>query len=133
MREGSGYKNLEREGPSREAGGGQMPTSSSARGCGPARNPGVLAPSMLLDLLGIRKSARNIKQLCLHSRKKGEPTGKQIFSRLCLEPILPDPSSLQGASQWKMAPQTGLMAYSWGHKPLSGNKPGSPQTSSQRG
>lgn len=62
MREGSGYKNLEREGPSREAGGGQTPTSSSALGCGPARNPGVLAPSVLLVLLGIRKSALNIKQ-----------------------------------------------------------------------
>ena len=62
MREGSGYKNLEREGPSREAAGGQKPTSSSVLGCGPAKNPGVLAPSMLLVLLSIRKSALNIKQ-----------------------------------------------------------------------
>ena len=62
MREGSGYKNLERQGPRTEAGGGQMPTSSSALGCGPARNPGVLAPSMLLVLLGIRKSALHITQ-----------------------------------------------------------------------
>lgn len=73
-------RNLGREWFSGEAGGGQEPTSSSALGCGPARNPCVLAPSVLPALLGLRKPALNIKHpMFPPPRKKGENSSLTLF------------------------------------------------------
>lgn len=72
--------NLGREWLSGEAGGGQELVSSSALGYGLAQNPGVLAPSMLLVFLGIRKLTQNIKQPMPLSPKRRKTPQKNSSS-----------------------------------------------------
>ena len=105
VREGNG--NLERQWLSGELGDSQEPTSSSALSCGPAWNPGVLVPSTLPVLLGIGKSALDIKQLMSPplpaERKKGPQENRSLTP---FAGAHPSESSFQThqASKWKMAP-----------------------------